>query len=87
MRAGFSFFLTGLRILATIPLIRIAKDVAAGAVLLTAMISIMVGLLVLGPPLWTKVLMLFACVTQVMTLFACVPPVLMQPRKEYRPRC
>jgi diacylglycerol kinase len=40
------------------PLIRIAKDVAAGAVLLTAMISITVGLLVLGPPLWAKVRML-----------------------------
>ena len=40
------------------PLIRIAKDVAAGAVLLTAIVSITVGLLVLGPPLWTKVLVL-----------------------------
>lgn len=33
------------------PLIKIAKDVAAGAVLLTALLSIVVGLLILGPPL------------------------------------
>jgi undecaprenol kinase/diacylglycerol kinase (ATP) len=36
------------------PLIKIAKDVAAGAVLLTALLSILVGLLILGPPLWLK---------------------------------
>jgi len=34
------------------PLAKIIKDVTAGAVLLTAIISIIVGLLVLGPPLW-----------------------------------
>jgi diacylglycerol kinase len=37
------------------PLIKIAKDVAAGAVLLTALFSVVVGLLILGPPLWTLV--------------------------------
>jgi diacylglycerol kinase len=37
------------------PLVKVAKDVAAGAVLLTAMIAICVGLLVLGPPLWIQV--------------------------------
>ena len=37
------------------PLVQIAKDVAAGAVLLTALIAVCVGLLVLGPPLWDKV--------------------------------
>jgi diacylglycerol kinase len=37
------------------PLIKIAKDVAAGAVLLTALLSILVGLLILGPPLYTRV--------------------------------
>lgn len=37
------------------PLVRIAKDVAAGAVLLTALISVAVGLLMLGPPLWSKI--------------------------------
>lgn len=41
------------------PLVRVAKDVAAGAVLLTAGVSILVGLLVLGPPLWSKVVALF----------------------------
>ena len=37
------------------PLIKIAKDVAAGAVLLTALLSVMVGLLILGPPLCAKI--------------------------------
>jgi diacylglycerol kinase len=36
------------------PLVKVAKDVAAGAVLLTAVIAVGVGLLVLGPPLWHK---------------------------------
>jgi len=36
------------------PLVKIAKDVAAGAVLLTALLSVMVGLLILGPPLYAK---------------------------------
>lgn len=34
------------------PLARIAKDVAAGAVLLSAMLAVIVGILVLGPHLW-----------------------------------
>ena len=33
-------------------LAKIIKDVAAAAVLLTAMISVIVGLFILGPPLW-----------------------------------
>jgi diacylglycerol kinase len=37
------------------PLVKIAKDVAAGAVLLTAIMSVGVGLLVLGPPLWSLI--------------------------------
>jgi diacylglycerol kinase len=37
------------------PLVKIAKDVAAGAVLMTALLSVLVGLLILGPPLWTKI--------------------------------
>lgn len=36
------------------PLAKIVKDVMAGAVLLAAMTSVVVGLLVLGPPLWRK---------------------------------
>ena len=36
------------------PLARVVKDVTAGAVLLAAIISIVVGLLVLGPPLWER---------------------------------
>lgn len=37
------------------PLVRVAKDVAAGAVLITAIVSVIVGLLILGPPLLAKV--------------------------------
>ena len=37
------------------PLIKIAKDVAAGAVLLTALLSVLVGLLILGPPLYARI--------------------------------
>jgi len=36
------------------PLAKTVKDVTAGAVLLTAIVSVIVGLLVLGPPLWEK---------------------------------
>jgi diacylglycerol kinase len=36
------------------PLAKIVKDVTAGAVLLAAIVSIVVGLLVLGPPLWER---------------------------------
>jgi diacylglycerol kinase len=34
------------------PLAKIAKDVAAGAVLLSAMLSLVIGLFVFGPHLW-----------------------------------
>ncbi|HEX6481388.1 MAG TPA: diacylglycerol kinase family protein [Ktedonobacteraceae bacterium] len=34
------------------PLAKIAKDVAAGAVLLSAMLAVMIGLFVFGPHLW-----------------------------------
>ena len=36
-------------------LAKIAKDVAAGAVLLSAMLAVVIGLLVLGPHLWALV--------------------------------
>jgi diacylglycerol kinase len=36
------------------PLARVGKDVGAAAVLIAALTSILVGLLVLGPPLWEK---------------------------------
>lgn len=38
------------------PLAKIIKDVAAGAVLLTTIVSVIIGLLVLGLPLWVRVL-------------------------------
>jgi diacylglycerol kinase (ATP) len=37
------------------PRARIAKDCAAAAVLVTAIMAVVIGLLVLGPPLWEKV--------------------------------
>jgi diacylglycerol kinase len=40
------------------PLAKIAKDVAAGAVLLSAMLSVVIGLLVFGPHLWPLLLTL-----------------------------
>ena len=36
------------------PLAKAAKDVAAGAVLIMAIASIAIGLLILGPPLWHR---------------------------------
>jgi len=36
------------------PLARIAKDVAAGGVLVAAVLAVIVGLLILGPPLWSR---------------------------------
>ena len=38
------------------PLAKVVKDVTAGAVLLTAIVSVIVGLLILGPPLWDRLL-------------------------------
>ncbi len=34
---------------------KVAKDVSAGAVLLLGITAVVVGLLILGPPLWEKV--------------------------------
>jgi len=42
------------------PLAQVGKDVAAGAVLISALSAILVGLLILGPPLWLKLNFLFA---------------------------
>jgi diacylglycerol kinase len=36
------------------PLARIGKDVGAAAVLIAAVAAVLIGLLVLGPPLWAK---------------------------------
>jgi diacylglycerol kinase (ATP) len=38
------------------PLAKVGKDVGAGAVLVAALAAIIVGLLILGPPLWAKLL-------------------------------
>ena len=36
------------------PLAKVIKDVTAGAVLIGAIVSAIVGLLLLGPPLWER---------------------------------
>ena len=37
------------------PLDKVAKDVGAGAVLIAALAAVLVGLLILGPPLWAMI--------------------------------
>lgn len=37
------------------PLAKVGKDVGAAAVLLAALAAVIVGLLILGPPLWVKI--------------------------------
>jgi diacylglycerol kinase len=41
------------------PLAKVGKDVGAGAVLVAALAGIVIGLLIIGPPLWAKLLSLF----------------------------
>ncbi len=41
------------------PLAKIGKDVGAAAVLVAALAAILIGLLILGPPLWAKLVSLF----------------------------
>jgi diacylglycerol kinase len=41
------------------PLAKVGKDVGAAAVLIAALTSIFVGLLILGPPLWEKLKVVF----------------------------
>ena len=42
------------------PLAKIGKDVGAAAVLVAALAAILIGLLILGPPLWLKLISLFS---------------------------
>lgn len=37
------------------PLAKVGKDVGAAAVLIAAFVAVLVGLLILGPPLWIKI--------------------------------
>jgi diacylglycerol kinase len=41
------------------PLAKVGKDVGAAAVLIAALAAILVGLLILGPPLWAKLSLYF----------------------------
>ena len=40
-------------------LAKVSKDVGAAAVLIAALASVLVGLLILGPPLWEKLKLIF----------------------------
>ena len=42
------------------PLAKVGKDVGAAAVLIAALAAILVGLLIMGPPLWDKLKFLFS---------------------------
>ena len=42
------------------PLAKVGKDVGAAAVLIAALISVLIGLLILGPPLWEKIAAMIA---------------------------
>ena len=42
------------------PLAKVGKDVGAAAVLIAALVSVLVGLLILGPPLWEKITTMIA---------------------------
>ena len=42
------------------PLAKAGKDVGAAAVLVAALAAVLIGLLILGPPLWTKVSQFFS---------------------------
>jgi diacylglycerol kinase len=58
------FINTSLEVLADLvqpdedPLVKISKDVSAAAVLITAGTSIIIGILIIGPPLWAKLQLL-----------------------------
>jgi diacylglycerol kinase len=41
------------------PLAKVGKDVGAAAVLVAALAAILIGLLILGPPLWSKLILIF----------------------------
>lgn len=41
------------------PLAKVGKDVGAGAVLVSALAGVVIGLLILGPPLWARITSLF----------------------------
>jgi len=41
------------------PLAKVGKDVGAAAVLISAGAAVLIGLLLLGPPLWEKIISLF----------------------------
>lgn len=41
------------------PLAKVGKDVGAAAVLIAALSAVLIGLLILGPPLWDRLRLLF----------------------------
>ena len=43
------------------PLAKVGKDVGAAAVLIAALAAVLIGLLILGPPLWDKLNVILEC--------------------------
>ena len=41
------------------PLAKVGKDVGAGAVLIASLAGVVIGLLIIGPPLWARLVALF----------------------------
>jgi len=41
------------------PLAKVGKDVGAAAVLIAALAAVLIGLLILGPPLWERLTLMF----------------------------
>jgi diacylglycerol kinase (ATP) len=41
------------------PLAKVGKDVGAGAVLIAALAGVVIGLLIIGPPLWLRLVSIF----------------------------
>ena len=47
------------------PLAKVGKDVGAGAVLVAALAAVLIGLLILGPPLWQRISVWFGASSQI----------------------
>ena len=47
------------------PLAKVGKDVGAGAVLVAALAAVLIGLLILGPPLWQRIGVWFGASSQI----------------------
>jgi diacylglycerol kinase len=53
-------------------LAKVGKDVGAAAVLIAAVSSVLIGLLIIGPPLYERIQLLTSCLLQGDNLFLCL---------------